>query len=374
MTPIVAVLGEVRGLQPEAEIRFWCDKNFLPQAHQIISNFDADIKVESIMAGKLRRYAKLAWWRQLMRPFTIVLPNIRDTFKIAIGTIQSLVKLIAWRPDVIFCKGGFVCLPVGIAGAILGIPLVIHDSDAHPGLTNRILSRWARQIATGAPLEYYDYPRHKTTYTGIPVRAGFAPVSQSKQQQLKEQLGFRGDQPLVLITGGGLGARRINEAAIYCQDLFAGNQQVLHITGNDQYQTIVSQLKNDQKNYQVKPFISQNIEQYLQAADVVVARAGMTSLLELAALHKPSIIIPNAYLTGGHQVKNANVFASKDAIVVLDEEQFINNKNVFFTTVNQLITDEARKSKLANAIASFAMPNAAKEVAQIVIDVAKASR
>jgi len=85
--------------------------------------------------------------------------NIVDFFKVVGGFFQSLYKLVVWRPDIVFTKGGYVCLPVGIAAHVLRIPLVIHDSDAHPGLTNRILSQWATAIATGAPLEYYQYPK-----------------------------------------------------------------------------------------------------------------------------------------------------------------------------------------------------------------------
>ena len=88
-------------------------------------------------------------------------------FFVGCGFVQSLVKLLIWRPDVVFTKGGFVCLPVGLSAKILGIPLVIHDSDAHPGLTNRILAKWAKSIGTGAPLKHYPYPAAITRYVGI---------------------------------------------------------------------------------------------------------------------------------------------------------------------------------------------------------------
>ena len=165
VTPVVAVLKELRALEPEAELRFWCDTAFASQAASIVGTFDETIPVETILSGKLRRYHHLTLWQHIMWP-SLMWQNLKDVFKVAGGFFQSVAKLIMWRPDVVFTKGGFVCLPVGLAAKLLGIPLVIHDSDAHPGLTNRILSRWATAIATGAPLEYYDYPVSKATYVG----------------------------------------------------------------------------------------------------------------------------------------------------------------------------------------------------------------
>ncbi|MGB2787244.1 MAG: glycosyltransferase, partial [Candidatus Saccharimonadaceae bacterium] len=177
VTPVVAVIREIRKKHPRAEIRFWCDNKFEPQARGIIHGFDDRIVVQSIASGKFRRYHQYAWWRQLFRLRDIVLPNIRDGFLVVVGFFQSIWRMIWWRPDVVFCKGGFVCLPIGLAAKLLGIPLVIHDSDAHPGLTNRVLGRFANQIATGASLEYYSYPAERSRYVGIPVRPDFRPFS-----------------------------------------------------------------------------------------------------------------------------------------------------------------------------------------------------
>ena len=151
VTPVVAVLHELKNQNDSVVIRFWCDRTFASHARSIIKHFDASMSVQTIYSGKFRRYNNVSLWRQVTRP-SIVLFNIRDFFLVAIGFVQSVVKLLFWRPDVIFTKGGFVCLPVGMAAKLLGIPLVIHDSDAHPGLTNRILATWATTIATGEPL------------------------------------------------------------------------------------------------------------------------------------------------------------------------------------------------------------------------------
>ena len=184
---MVAVFRELEETG-DHDLRFWCDKKFSTSARGIFGKFNKSIPVELIIAGKLRRYHGKNLTFHLQP--SILLPNLRDGLKVAIGFFQSLFKLMAWRPDVIFIKGGYVCLPVGYAARLLRIPLVLHDSDAHPGLTNRLLSPFARAIGTGAPLEYYNYPPERATYVGIPVAPEFRPYSEAERQNLKKKLGF----------------------------------------------------------------------------------------------------------------------------------------------------------------------------------------
>jgi UDP-N-acetylglucosamine--N-acetylmuramyl-(pentapeptide) pyrophosphoryl-undecaprenol N-acetylglucosamine transferase len=140
-------LRELRKIEPNIEIRFWVDYAFEKQARTVMGGYDDSIRVDTIVSGKLRRYHHLKWWHQLMRFRTITLPNIIDAVKVGIGFIQCLCKLVAWRPDVVFAKGGYVCLPVGLAAHVLRIPLVIHDSDAHSTLT-RTVNQFSRDHET----------------------------------------------------------------------------------------------------------------------------------------------------------------------------------------------------------------------------------
>ena len=179
-----------------------------------MAHYHPDLKVETIVAGKFRRYHKLPLWQQLVHFRTIGFPNLVDFVKTIVGTVESIYKLLRWRPDVVFTKGGFVCLPVGVAANVLNIPLAIHESDAHSGLTNRILSRWAKVIATGSPIENYKFPKAKTHYIGIPIEANLRPLTDRERTKRKEKLGFEPSKPLVVVTGGGLGAQRINDAVM----------------------------------------------------------------------------------------------------------------------------------------------------------------
>jgi UDP-N-acetylglucosamine--N-acetylmuramyl-(pentapeptide) pyrophosphoryl-undecaprenol N-acetylglucosamine transferase len=337
-------------------------------------HFDGSILVETIIAGKLRRYHTLPVWRQLLRPFSILFPNIRDVFLVGCGLIQSVVKLLIWRPDVVFTKGGYVSLPVGCAAWLLNIPLVIHDSDTHPGLTNRILSRFATAIATGAPLKHYPYPESKSFYVGTPVNKEFKPVDKEKQQVLKKKLGLDTKRPLIVVTGGGLGAENINDAVVKrLSDLLEITSVVL-ISGAGLYDDVKTLTPQDDPRFQLHPFISGNMQEYLGAADVVVTRAGATIILELAALAKPTVLIPNPYLTGGHQLKNAAVYTESGAVEIIDEQELTANPQLLVDTLAALLANPTLRTKMGKLFHSFAKPDAAKDTAEIIKSVLRSKR
>lgn len=366
VTPVVAVLREIKRIHPRAEIQFWCDKAFANQATSIMGHFDATIPVYTIMAGKLRRYHHLSVMRQLLWP-SLVLMNIRDGFMVGLGFLQSVAKLILWRPDVVFTKGGYVCLPVGIAARLLRIPLVIHDSDAHPGLTNRILGKWATAIATGAPLKYYSYPADRSHYVGIPISSEFHEFSNEERKAARTQWGINLERPLIVVTGGGLGAQRINDTvALVLDDLLKLGSVVL-VSGAGQYDELRSITPPNNDKFQLHAFVSKDMASLLGAADIVITRAGATTILELAALARPTILIPNGKLTGGHQLKNAAVYLEEDAVMVANENEMIDDPQILVSAVKGLLLNSEHANKMAQALASFSRPNAARDVADMII-------
>ena len=307
-------------------------------------------------------------WRQLLRFRTIVLPNLRDAVLTLGGFFQSVAKLILWRPDVIFIKGGYVCLPVGIAAHMLRIPYVIHDSDVHPGLTNRVLAKWAVKIATGAPLEHYKYPRDRAVYVGIPVDSAFHTFTPAQKKEAKERLSFVADKPLITVTGGGLGAQTINDAIVAILDELLPFASVMLICGTAQFKDLKEKTRGyDSSSFQLHAFISGGMAEALGAADVVVTRAGATTLLELAALGAPAVLVPNPYLTGGHQLKNADVYRQRNAAVILDEERVREVPHDILDALVSLIHHREEQKRLSKAIRSFAKPDAAKDVAKLLV-------
>lgn len=363
---MVAVLRELRKSEPGAEIRFWCDRKFAPQARSIMGHLDDSIPVHTVLAGKLRRYHHLSVMRQLLWP-SLVASNLRDSFLVLFGIVQSFVKLVIWRPDTIFLKGGYVCLPVGIAAHLLRIPTAIHDSDAHPGLTNRILSRWAMAIATGSPLKYYSYPAERSRYVGIPISDEFRAFSTSEKLAAKSEWGVSKGKPLIVITGGGLGAKRINDAIVMNLKDLQKLGSVILISGNLQYDELRAITPPNSNKFQLHAFVSDGMSRLLGAADVVITRAGATTILELAALKAPTILIPNGKLTGGHQLKNASVYSENGAVIVVDEDEMGTNPSVLINAVSSVLSDNKLADKMGRALSEFARPNAARDVADMVL-------
>lgn len=369
VTPVVAVLKELRALHPQLELKFWCDAHFAAQAASIVGAYDDTIPVETVASGKLRRYHHLTVWQHIMWP-SLMWRNFVDLFKILGGFFQSLWKLVVWRPDVVFTKGGFVCLPVGMAARVLGIPLVIHDSDALPGLTNRILSKWATTIATGAPLEYYRYPAEKAHYVGVPVSAKFRPFSKDEQTAAKKKWGVDPVKPLLVITGGGLGAKRLNNATLDVADALQKLASVIVVSGAAQYDEVRARFPKDTKTLQLHRFVN-TMHELLGAADIVVTRAGATTILELAALRKPTILVPNAALTGGHQLKNAAVYEEAQVAIVLDEDKMVDNPELLVNAVRAYLADPKTTRTMANRFGKFAKPDAAKDMASLILAATK---
>jgi UDP-N-acetylglucosamine--N-acetylmuramyl-(pentapeptide) pyrophosphoryl-undecaprenol N-acetylglucosamine transferase len=365
VTPVVAVLRELKAHHEAVEIRFWCDRKFAPQARSIVHNFDPELRIDTIFSGKFRRYHHLTWWQHLLIP-SVVFPNIRDIFLAVIGLIQSIVKLMVWRPDVVFTKGGFVCLPVGLAAKLLKIPLVIHDSDSHPGLTNRILAKWATAIATGAPLHYYPYNKRISRYVGIPIARDFRPYSEAERAASKTELGFNPSKPLIVVTGGGLGSKRVNDAVAKRLSALMELGSVMLLSGTEQYDDLRALTPQDDSRFQLHAFISEGMARVLGAADVVVSRAGATTVLELSSLAKPTILIPNGRLTGGHQLKNAAEYAKTNAVEVILEHELDSNPQLLVDTLSSLLSNPARMRQMSKAFYAFARPSAGADMADII--------
>jgi UDP-N-acetylglucosamine--N-acetylmuramyl-(pentapeptide) pyrophosphoryl-undecaprenol N-acetylglucosamine transferase len=304
----------------------------------------------------------------------MIFKNILDVFRTGLGFLVSFFRLVRRRPDVIFFKGGYVCLPVGVAAHLLRIPFVVHDSDAVPGLTNRILGKWAVRVATGMPLEHYK----NAVWTGIPVAASFRPVSARRQGELKKVWGFAAEQPLVVFTGGSLGAKRINEAVNEKIAEFLKIAGVILVAGRENYQEMLGLKKYEEwengklvSNFRMLEFTAA-MDELLGAADVVVSRAGATTIAELAALSKAVVLVPNAKLPGRHQVKNAEILEKAGAVVIVDDEKMSEEAGLLFEAVRRLVRSRRAREEMAAKLHEFAKPGAARTLAEMVVESAAA--
>lgn len=287
------------------------------------------IPFQSVETGKLRRY-----WS---------LQNLIDVFRFPLGLAQSLSLVAAFRPDVAFAAGGFAAVPPLLAASILRVPTVIHQQDVEPGLANRILAPFATAITVTFPDSIAHFSRRKTMVTGNPVREEILAGSRAEGLRL---FGFGDDVPVLLATGGGAGALGLNRLVSAAAPALAGKCQILHITGRGKG----VDAPDAGPHYQQVEFLAEGMGHALAMADLVVSRAGLSTLTELAALGKPGILIP---MPDSHQNANARAFSSPGAAVVLQESEL--NAWRLASTVIGLLADHERLRMLGES-ARLLMP------------------
>lgn len=327
----------------------------------------------TVQAGKFRRYHGEGFWRHFL-DFPTIAKNIRDAFRTLSGIFQSFTLLRKLRPDVVFIKGGFVGVPVGLAAAMLRIPYVTHDSDALPGLANRIVSPWAMLHTVALPKEIYSYPAAKTEVVGVPIAHQYRVPTLAENKQFRKQLGLEMFKQIILVTGGGLGAKRLNDAVLTCVNELLGrypNLALVHIAGRD-HETFLRQqykkelLPKDAHRVIVKGFVT-NLYQYSSVADVVITRAGASAIAELAAQAKPCIVVPNPVLTGGHQLKNAQVLQDRKAIRVVNEAVLVEDHHALMPPLVDMLDNPQRAKALGQKLHTMALPDASKHLAMVLL-------
>ena len=296
------------------------------------------------------------------------------------GILQSFFRMLSKknRPDVIFLKGGFVGLPVGIVARLLRIPYVIHESDATPGLANRLLVKHAAKVATSLPVEEIEGVEAdpKVVLTGVPVAAEFKKVSETKQRQLKKAFGFDENEPLVVVTGGSQGAQHINEAMREILPEMLKFTSVGLVAGRERYEEMVDLKQYEdwdkaklKSNFRMWAFNS-TMNELMGAADVVVSRAGATTIAELAALAKAVVLVPFEQLPGSHQVKNAERLLALNAAEVIKDSRMVQQPGILLEAVKKLIRSPKVRKELAEKLHETYKPKAAKDLADILIKLA----
>lgn len=337
--------------------------------------------MRKVWAGKFRRYN---WTRQeYFENWQIALKdvigkNILGLCGFVGGVIQSFGRLVGreQRPDVVFLKGGFVGLPVGLVSRWLRIPYVVHESDAVPGLANRILMKHATVIGCGLELKVAPGLESRCVVTGIPVAAEFKPVTIAKQRALKQTFGFDPDEPLVIITGGSQGSEHLNAAVREILPELLEFASVGLAAGRKHYEDMVDLKKYEnwerarlKSNFRLWEFCTV-MSELMGAADVVVSRAGATTIAELAALKKAAVLVPFEKLTGGHQVQNAKSLLESKAALVVRDDRMVQQPGILLKAVQHLVRSPKEREKMAGRLYEKARAGAAKELAEILLTTA----
>ncbi|MBQ3321043.1 UDP-N-acetylglucosamine--N-acetylmuramyl-(pentapeptide) pyrophosphoryl-undecaprenol N-acetylglucosamine transferase [Candidatus Saccharibacteria bacterium] len=395
ITPAVAVVREILAKKPRTGIEFWTDfkyyKNVTKLTTEIGMAWGEDekktrktpyVRVRRIPAGKFHRYANWTFKDYFVHiDITLkdlIFGNICGFFGFLAGLITSFIRLTPKknRPDVIFLKGGYVCLPVGLIARLYKIPYVIHESDVVAGLANRLLMKRAKKVAFGMPLSEEILEAHPNyVWTGIPVGPEFKPVSPTKQQSLKKAFSFNPEKPLVVITGGSQGSENLNEAVRSILPELLKFTSVGLVAGRKHYEdmTDLKRYENWDKaslesNFRMWEF-NTTMNELMGSADVVVSRAGATTIAEMSALKKTAILVPFERLPGGHQEKNAERLEKTGSVAVVSDMKMVENPKLLLDEIRRLIRSPRLREDMAEKFHKEARADAANRLADIVLEV-----
>ncbi len=282
-----------------------------------------------------------------------MLPFLWKTWR---ASRQCRKILREFRADAVLGMGGFTSLPPVLAGHRLGLKTLVHDSNARPGRANVLTSRFCTQVFLGMDAAKAFFPHRETVTTGTPVRPEI--VFLPDRVQAANLFGLDPEKPTILVTGGSQGARRLNELSAEAAKLLPADVQVLHIAGGLDFDR-VSQIASNRSGHAVLGFCDQMASAYA-VADLVIARAGASSLTEIAMCGLPSILVPFPFAADDHQTCNARVFAMSGAAELVQEADLDAAKLAALS--NTILTDLPTRQRMAQAASALAIPDAASRV------------
>ena len=290
---------------------------------ELIRDAFPHIQYHTISSGKLRRYMSMK--------------NFTDPFRVLNGLQQAFFLLKKIKPSVIFSKGGFVSVPVVMAGKLAGIPVVVHESDVTPGLANKIAMPFANHIFTVFQETLQHLPADKASCSGSIIRSE---LFAGKKSTGLSKCGFTGDKKVVLIMGGSQGSSVINEAIRSNLPELLTSYDIIHLCGKGKVDAHLSQIKG----YKQFEYVTTELPDLIHAADLIVSRAGSNSIFEFLALRKPMLLIPlSKQKSRGDQLLNANLFERQGWAIVLEEEEVSNT--AFLREMTQL-NEQATQMKV----------------------------
>jgi UDP-N-acetylglucosamine--N-acetylmuramyl-(pentapeptide) pyrophosphoryl-undecaprenol N-acetylglucosamine transferase len=346
--PALALLKEIKKQEPNASFLYVGTEKGLEK--KIIEK--EGIPFQSIHITGFKRKVSFENAKTILR----FLKGVKDS--------KRIIK--NFQADVVIGTGGYVCGPVVYAAAKLGIPTVIHEQNSIPGLTNKFLSKYVDKVAICFQEAAPFFPERKVVLTGNP-RASEVALHKSVN---KKSLGLDPNKKTVMIVGGSRGARPINDACIEAlQDFKKIDYEVIYITGDVHYDKVIEEVKKagNPNNIIVEPFLH-NMPDYLKNIELIVARAGATTLAEITALGVPSILIPSPYVTNNHQDKNARALEQNGAAKVISESKLTGQ--VLLNEINGILGSIETWSYMKETALKLGIPDASirmyKEIKELI--------
>ena len=345
--PAIAIANELKSRFPDAEILF----------------VGASNKMEMQKVPQSGYPIKGLWIAGIQRKFTF--DNALFPIKLLDSLLKSRTIIRHFKPDVVIGTGGFASGPLLRVAGISGIPTVLQEQNSFPGITNKWLSKKASKICVAYENLEKFFPKNKIVLTENPVRQDLVNFTQKRAEGLAF---FKLDatKKTILVLGGSLGARRINQLiAKELLNFSSQNVQLIWQCGKlyfDEYSHF-----NEKENVQVLPFIDRMDLAYA-SADVIISRAGASSVSELCLVGKPTLFIPSPNVAEDHQTKNANAIVDKEGALLVKESAL---DTQFTTTINSLLNDEELQKKLSQNMLQLAKPNATKDIVDEIVKLIK---
>ncbi|HVU06191.1 MAG TPA: UDP-N-acetylglucosamine--N-acetylmuramyl-(pentapeptide) pyrophosphoryl-undecaprenol N-acetylglucosamine transferase [Candidatus Paceibacterota bacterium] len=355
--PIIAIAQSIRAIAKTEKLIDASLYYMAPSQYDERALFENGIIFERSYAGKVRRYFSL--W------------NITDALKTAVGVMKAVARVWQIYPDVVFGKGGYVSFPVLFAARVLGIPVVIHESDSHPGRVNLWAGKFAKRIALSYKEAAAYFPADKVAFTGNPVRKEIAePIREGAREYLK----LEDTIPTILILGGSQGSQRINEAIIGILPDLVKRYYVIHQTGKDNIDEMTNTsrviLNESIHRDRYKPFAYLNalaLRMAAGASSLIISRAGST-IFEIALWKAPAIIIPIPEEISHDQTSNAFAYAAAGGCSVIEEVNL--TPHVLAAEIERIIDKPEVADAMRAGAESFAHRDAADKIAREIIDIA----
>lgn len=358
--PIIAIAEALNDLVREKRLVEPKLYYLAPNSFDEKALFENNIAYIRIPAGKLRRYASLQ--------------NITDGFTTLYGILSALVTLYRLYPDVVMSKGGYGSVPTVLAARILGIPIIIHESDAKPGRANLLAAKFATRIAISFESAAGYFPKKaqgKIARTGIPIRKALMRMEpEGARQYLRLEQGV----PTILILGGSQGAVKINEAILSALPDLVSFANIVHQTGQANFKSVEGVAKVVLGNspyagrYHPINYLNEtSLQRAASVADLIISRAGANSLAEIGLWKKPAIIIPIPESVSHDQRTNAYSYARTGAAVVIEEENLA--PHLLVSEIQRILSDAALSARMAEGAAHFTDPDAARILASEMLSI-----
>lgn len=355
INPAIAVANEMRERHPDCNVLFIGAKGHMEE--KLVPKAGYDLKCLEISG--MSRGKSLAAIKKNVK-------NIADTLK-AVGESKKIIK--EFRPDVILGTGGYACFPSLMAGTMMGIPTCIHESNAIPGLTTKLVADRVDKvlIAFSESAKQYKHPECIET-VGMPVRREFVYLS---REEARKELGI-GDEPLVVSAFGSLGAKVMNETVAKVFKLEQDNGfpfRHIHATGSYGWEWMPQRVASEGVDLANTPSIEMleyfyNMPTLMAAADVIISRAGAGSCNEIAASGTPAILIPSPNVAANHQEMNARVLADRGGAVLLLEKDC--NPEALYEQITTLLADKDRMDKMSTALRSWVVVDSADCICEVM--------